>query len=591
MGRQLTRIAVAGMVAAALIGSTTSNGTETNGSGIAVAAETSITADMADAWMGFQRPGGGFVTPSAYGDAMLGYGMLEVGLREGDRGMQRAALRALAAASRSLMRRGSPSAFENLALAAGYNVARTHLQGDRTFMAVRPTWQRALRRITQRWSTSGRRYFNKYLVEAVATLELTRTGLRSGVDGAVLRYPARARALAVRFVNAQLASQHGIFRATLVRGHAALILSDPPWNPVAYHGLSLGMLARAIELLGPDASPHAHRTLRRAAYASWALVAPDGDLAYYGRSQEQAWVLGLTAYGAEVASRFAPQPDAARLTALAHRAMQRLARAHPIGRRGLPITPAVAASPVAGRRGMDRYANPVGYAGLSLVAANWAQAAQRSQAPSHIAADRNTALTVGSSQSRLAIVRRGRIWFAVKQSRSAVTDLRYDFGLVAMKVAGPGGWRDVVPIRPNVHTRNATVGPVLQRGGEIGFPVGERMLVGRSGWVTVVGGYRTARGDLLRQATFRFRASGACVALSFRLQRGERVRYSSFLTRLETRSPRGFGGGSARISLRPAASRMTVARGFASGSDARLVRVDATLQGPALAQITTCPDL
>ena len=591
MGRQVKRIAVAGMVAAAMVGSGAGTGPDTEGAGVAVAAQTSITADMAQAWLPFQQAGGGFDAESAYGDAMLGYGLLDVGLREGDAAMQHAGLRALAAASTRVVQRGSPSAFENLALAAAYNLARTQLGSDRTFVAVRPVWEQALRRITQRWSTSGRRYFNKYLVEAVATLELTRTGLRSREDGAVLRHPARARAHAVRFVNAQLASQHSIFRATAVRGHASLVLSDPPWNPLAYHGLSLGMLARAIEILGPEASRHAHTTLRRAAYASWTLMAPDGDLAYYGRSQEQAWVLGLTAYGAETASKFAPRPDAARLIAVARRAMQRLARSHPIGRRGLPITPAVAASPVDGRRGMDAYANPYGYAGLSLVAANWALGAQRSDPPAAIAADRDAALTVGSGQSRLAVVRRGRIWFAVKQSRSAVTDLRYDFGLVAMKVAGPTGWQDVVPIRPNVHTRNATVGPILQRGGAVGFPVGERMLVGRSGWVTVVGGYRTARGDLLRTATFRFRATGDCVAFSFRLRRGERVRYASFLTRLQTRSPRGFSGGSARISVRPAARRTTVARGFASGSDARLVRVDTTLQGPAVAQIKTCPEL
>lgn len=560
-------------------------------------AQQPVSVQMAAPWLAHQRGDGGFHggwigDGSAYGDSMLGYGLLQAGLQTGDRDMQTAGLRALGYAARRAIRRGSRSAFENLALAGGFNLARVSLPRDPEFQRVRPAWTRALRRIRARWSTSGRRYFNKYLVEAVATLELAKTGLRSSVRGSVLSDRWGARRRAAHFVNRQLAASRALFRTASTRGRASLVLSDPPWNPIAYHALSLGMLGRAVDLLGRNASPHARATLRRVAYASWGLMAPDGDVAYYGRSQEQAWALGLTAFGARTAARFAPPAGAARLAAVARRALERLAIAHPIGSRGIAITPALADDPVAGWRGLDGYANRTGYAGLSLVAANWAVGAASGPARGRIASDRVTAHVVGSGAARLAVVRRGPVWFAVKQSRTAITDLRYDFGLVAMKAAAPGpsGWRDVVQPRPYVRGRNVTAGPVLHRRGRVGYPVGTSISAGRGGWVTVRGGYQTAGGAWLRAATFRFRASGRCVAISFRLHRGERVAFSTFLSGLERRSARGFNGGGARVTLRPRATRTTVARGYASGAAARLIQVKATLAGPAVAVIRTCPD-
>src|SRR5437588_12309254 len=55
-----------------------------------------------------------------YGESMLGYGLLQSGLAGGDRRQIGSGLRAIGYASRALLRRGSPSVFENLALAASY---------------------------------------------------------------------------------------------------------------------------------------------------------------------------------------------------------------------------------------------------------------------------------------------------------------------------------------------------------------------------------------------------------------------------------------------------------------------------------------
>src|SRR5437764_11549627 len=325
LSRQTLIAAAAAAVAlAAQLGQTSAAG-----SGTAAASDSwaVIAQRMAAPWPKLQHPNGTFPAYNyarasgflPYGESMLGYGLLQTGLADGRRDEVHAGLRAIGFASRALLRRGSPSVFENLALAASYNVARARILGDRLFAELRPTLERALRAIRPVWNGSGKRYFNKFLVEAVAWLELTRSGLRSDIPGTVLANAAASRDAAMHLVNDGLGRLRFGLRTTGSGDERALILSDLPWNPAAYQGLSLGMLARAITLLGPDAAPGAHQVLREVANASWEMSGPDGDLAYYGRSQEEAWALGLTAYGAQVAAQGATDAQALRYGAVADR--------------------------------------------------------------------------------------------------------------------------------------------------------------------------------------------------------------------------------------------------------------------------------
>ena len=59
------------------------------------------------------------------------------------------------------------------------------------------------------------------------------------------------------------------------------------------------------------------------------------------------------------------------------------------------------------------------------------------------------------------MVRRGDLWFAVRAAaKTAADDLRYDFGLVALKTSsGAGGWVDVVRPRPHTRTGPDSAGP------------------------------------------------------------------------------------------------------------------------------------
>lgn len=112
-------------------------------------------------------------------------------------------------------------------------------------------------------------------------------------------------------------------------------------------------------------------TLRQVAHCSRAIAAPDGDLAYFGRSQQQAWSPALTAYGALSAAAISRPAVAQRLRGLAARAIERLRGAHGTGPKGCFITPSLRPH-YRGTRGLDSCAAAIGYSGLTLTALNWA---------------------------------------------------------------------------------------------------------------------------------------------------------------------------------------------------------------------------
>src|SRR5204863_1031263 len=171
---------------------------------------------------------------------------------------------------------------------------------------------------------------NRWLVEAVEVRELLRTGLTGGGPLAVLGgLRGEADRLSTELVNRRI-PQMARERSVRIHGRQVFVLSDPPDDPPAYQGLSLGMYARAIRLLGPQASGAARRTLIQAGNASLWMTAPDGDVGWAGRNQEEAWALGGTAYGAAVIGDL-PQTGARtddRYRAIAKRTHDRLRNGH-----------------------------------------------------------------------------------------------------------------------------------------------------------------------------------------------------------------------------------------------------------------------
>jgi hypothetical protein len=491
-----------------------------------------VSRDLAAPWPKIQRPTGnlpdyldGLIGTgeegTRYGDSLTGYGLLQTGLREHDDADVDAGIKAVNYATSDQRVWPTPSVFETMAVAGAYNIARDNLATDPRFIAAKPQWERWLRRVKTVRLHYVNSYGNHLLVDAISVLELERSGITSNRGGTVLG-TGRATALkeAVKLINTRV--------PRMVPGSGPFVLSDPPDNPLAYQALSLALYARAIDLLGPRASSAARQTLRRVVRASWSIVAPDGDLAYFGRSQGEIWALPATAYGAEVA---AAQPgssatDDALDHALAARAIRRLGDDYPIGPQGPWITPALADDLTAGSRGLDQYAGAPSMGGLALVTLNWAiDTAPAGAATGELPADHLFATTVSQDRGRFAVVRRGTVWYAIKMTGTTDVhhrgDLRYDFGLVAAKRLDGDDWVDLIPERPLTRaTGIATAGPVLVSG-KPGYPFGTRIKVDSTGTVRITGGFWTTSRKVLRRGTFIYRPNACGVELVFSARAGD----------------------------------------------------------------------
>jgi hypothetical protein len=384
----------------------------------------------------------------------------------------------------------------------------------------------------------------------VTTLELLRTGLHSRDPGSVVGNPTAALAAVEQLINVRI-PQLAAAGTVYVQGSPTFVLSDPPDNPLSYQGLSIGLYARALKLLGPRATDAARQVLVEATQASWWLTAPDGDLGWYGRSAEESWGLAATAYGAISAANL-PSVSSSRardFRGLAERALTHL-RSYGMGRRGLYITPAVRIGHGYAARGLDASAGGPSFTGITLMMLNWALPAVRGEQPSsgRIGADSDGGVLLGPQSARLALVRHGRVWFGLRL-RAAPTrpnDLRYDFGLHQVEVLGKHGWSDIVGVRPQPGVAPSqartpalavpgtvapdSAGPVLhQRDGSVGVPYGENAVIGKNGSVQVTGGWRSASGTILRTGvTFAFAPTAKGVRMLIPRQPGDRIEYSVF---------------------------------------------------------------
>jgi hypothetical protein len=495
---------------------------------------------MASPWPKLQRRNGIYPNwiggNSRYAEALLGYALLQRGVRERDRRLINSGLRGVTIAVKR-SRRARESVFENFAVASAYNLARRSLSRNRTFRRVRARWQAFLRGVTPvslfYYQPSNPRYGNHYVVEAVGMLELFRTGLSSGQPLAALGGArGRARDGTLRMLLKVIPRLAASDRKRAL-GAQTFLFSDRPDSPLAYQGLSFAMYARALELLRGAATRRARTVLQQVARASWVLTAPDGDSGYFGRSQEESWALAGAAAGSEAAAR-AKGSSAAwdrRFRAVADRSLARLRDDYGVGSRGLNIVPALREGR-RGRAGVDGSPQPA-FSGLTLLLTDWAldEMARGRRSVGALAADRPLRTLVGATEARFAVVRKGPLWMAVRKTKSVdrSEDFRYDFGLIAFKGLREGRWSDVLRIRPKRLGRPDSAGPLLKRRGT-GLPFGSRIRVARDGTVSINGGFRTASGRLLRRGVrFSFRPSGACVRMGVAVRAGDRIEQSFFL--------------------------------------------------------------
>ena len=525
---------------------------------------TQKATEIAAPWPGLQQSDGSYRDyvisrdPTGvrddYGDPMLGYALLLTADRTGDAALADSGLRALEFSLARAARSPSTQVFHQLAVVSAYNLARTRFASHPVFTRARERWEDVLRRI-EVYRIGKRAITNKSIVEAILLIELTRSGVSGGEPGSALADRSGTLAAVKRFLGKDL------WRAAKPYEIAGRnLLGDMPLLPPAYHGLSVGMLARTVELLG-DETPGATRSLlNRVVLASDAASAPDGEVAYHGRSQAQAWAMTLTGYGAAVNGHHG----------VASRAIGRVLD-YPTGPEGFLVTPSLAQSIEGAIPGIDEYVAAASYVGLTLSSLEWAIAAG---SDFRAGASPGGVYVHGRGTGSWATSRTGDVWFAVKRSRTSVRDLRYDTGLVALKVRS-GTWQDVMPYRPRTLRGDQSAGPVLSGGGVPEFTEFKR---GRSGRIVGRGGFRTRGGRWLRRGvTFTFAPIACGVSISWPARKGDRYTYSGFFTETPVKDSRSVSGGPQDIRLDVPFSMRTEA-GYSSGSDASLTRATLTFK-------------
>ncbi|MEA2448249.1 MAG: hypothetical protein QOG63_181 [Thermoleophilaceae bacterium] len=543
-----------------------------------------------------------------YGESALGYAMIATGLRTGDRKLTDAGLRAINYAVRQRkLQKILPTNFESMSVASAYNLARHRLAKRPLFARNRAKWESWMRHVKPQWiGNTSRAYYNHHLVEVVSNLELWRSGLRSHVKGAELQPKTRKRQ--ERLTRQILAEEipsitTGTRRQS--RGVTTEVLSDQPDFPLPYHGLSIGLYARAVQLMGRRAPKVAVRVLQRLANTSWLLSGPDGDVAYTGRSQEDVWALPATAFGAEFASHLpgTSVSESARYQAVADRTIARMDAAYPRGPKGLWIVPALAVDPLGGIKALDFYAGGAAFSGLALMQLEWAigAASKGSRAPGELAADSAGSGEILRGDDSTVFVRSGDLWYSVKQANSFTSfpgDLRWDFGMVALKQLRNGSWSDLQPLRPVTdRTPAQSAGPQLKlkRDGKTGIPYGEGIGVSGAGVTTITGGWREpypSKRFLRRGAKFRFEPVGCGVRLTFPAEAGDKLEYSAFLR--GTKGDVQVGGGLVTDATQavtfstPATVKLD--GGYASAADPHLVRARISFEPSAAATlaVTVC---
>ncbi len=257
---------------------------------------------------------------------------------------------------------------------------------------------------------------------------------------------------------------------------------------------------------------------------------------------------------------------------LAARAID-LLRGYTTGPEGLLVTPSLAQDIEDALPGVDEYMAGASYVGLTLMALEWAIAAG---SDGGAGATPPGSFVLGTGSGAWATSLKGNVWFAVKRTRTSTRDLRYDGGLVALKALVDGRWRDVLPLRPRTLGASDSAGPVLRRGGSVGFAEGSELRLGKGGRILVRGGFRTSSGRWLRRGvTFTFAPVACGVRLTFSARAGDQLEYSGFFRGSPARSGRSVRNSSYSMLFDQRLNGVTYGGGYASGSDVGLTRARA----------------
>jgi hypothetical protein len=339
----------------------------------------------------------------------------------------------------------------------------------------------------------------------------------------------------------------------------AAILSDPETRPLAYHALCTAWAVRAMALLGPE-TPRALKVLtRRSLWGLLGVAAPNGEVSWSGRGQDQIWSLSSALYAAAAGSRLFAHSDpvlAARLRRLADVELRALGRR--LDDAGeLQILPAGNHA----LTGLDHYYSEIGSAGLGLL---WLELA-RDELPAPgaarmaLPAEINQSVFADAGTTGLVTRRWGRSWMGLRMRRDHEYDPRQGFGLIRALRHEGGAWREQRPARPRsiflagrVPQAIPSTGPTLLRRGAAYTPTAARWRAIRGG-VELIGDWRS-QGGARRPGRWRFTASAAGVSMAVPCTRGGSIELVEWL-------PGAGAAGISRRSLARGGYRARVSRG------------------------------
>ncbi len=469
-----------------------------------------IVSTTASSWRSHQLPDGRFVDPAqgtvvAYGAPMIGQAMIETGVRTGDAGLLNSGILSQVAQTKHPDSNGFNIGFEVFGMSHAYKWNEENL-------ADYPNWQSAQPRIAkflnarsdlkvgkskgnsvEKCFTNSGCWSNLKLVKAFANISLAQSGVRQ--DATASKVPATQLSSESRSLLVQ-AKQNSSANAKRTGGNLSFsgagILSDPSRNPLAYHALSAMLLGRVAEDLGPNKTPQAvTQTLQKNARALTGLIAPDGDTSYIGRGQGQVWVPAATANALAIAAKHTTNKEwRGRYLKGVALSIQRIQTKHTPGTWGMPVVPKHLTGNQNSTKGIDSYASTTSYNGLALEALRHTAKTLSSIPPTplkNIGPDTNGSF-VDPTHTQFASTKRGNLWWAVHAGRTH-TDLRYDFGLVAVQKRLKGGqWKSVLPERPLTKTRLNGSLSMIQGGRKLVPTAGDIKADGK-GKVSVNGGW------------------------------------------------------------------------------------------------------
>ena len=288
-------------------------------------------------------------------------------------------------------------------------------------------------------------YNNWRLVWSLGATSYLASGML-GQEGSGVSNAGQIRATVAN--NLSMATTHaGKLLASNIGGEAAE-LSDTRSEPVSYHTLSTTLL----DMLGTQtplaANTRIKKLMRLADRFSLDLMAPDGQMSMSGRSLDLSWV---QAAAADLGARRAKEDPAhaPQWRSFADRAMSYLLDKYTVRPDGIvPIAPGLASNNW-DQGILDYYAHENQYAGftswfLADALAHWPSA---TAARANIPADKRGLLVNDAHTSGQVWGRGGNVWWNL-YARDTSADLRQEQGVVDVKVSTPGGWQDLLALRP-----------------------------------------------------------------------------------------------------------------------------------------------